>query len=193
MFPNCPGGWNTINPLVRGSLSENILRFRVRLQIRDMAALLPTLFLPLSLVLPPPQPAALVQRVSAQQTFTGDPQSFIFPTTSLLATNAKIEAAKAAQAAKLAERGVTTEVVTSAPKGVASAKPCPDVDTLLSMGSSTSGKMISKSCSAQLNQQMTMRKAEKAAEMRAAARELAREEAIANGEPPPGSISFKLF
>ena len=124
-------------------------------------------------------------------------QSTIFPTATLLATNAKIEAAKAAAEAKRAAyaqqsgAALKKEQAEEKPKAaVVTANPCGDLSELMSMGSGTSGRMVSKSCSAQLNQAKIMAAKEKAAKQAAAARELAKEEDRAKG--PPDDMLFGL-
>ena len=115
------------------------------------------LLLPLAasaLVLQTP-PAMVQQQAVSMQSLPA--AASIFPTTSLLAGKAEIEAYKAAKAAK--DAAVVAAEAEAPPKvGTITARPCPDAETLLTMGSSSSGRMISRSCSAQLNQQITIKK-----------------------------------
>ena len=172
----------------------------------------------------PQQPATMVvvQQSGAQQYLSAQPSvlatssSAIFPTSSLLAANAKIEAAKAAAEAKrnaflvqsgvsettIEERAARAEekaaekaakeegAIAGVKKGVAVANKCADAQELLEMGSGASGRMVSKSCSAQLNQAKIMKAQKKAAEKAALLREAAKEAELEKG--PPKDMLFGL-
>lgn len=132
------------------------------------------------LVIPPP---VQVQVQHAQPTLRVEALSSVFPSSGLLlAENARIEAAKAATAAKRAkfEADAPPAAEASAPQGQVVSRPCPDLDDpIWDAGSSQSGKMVSRSCSAQRNQQKAM-----AAQARA--KQLAAERAAAEAAADPG-------